>query len=107
MEDRAEASAPTEEPAVVSGVELLSLKDGKAFMVSDHTRILSHLVLLLGDRHPIRLSATLSKDNAVFTFHGANRAIPPVNGKGTPRGAIHIERRRCLSGKRLYERVRC
>ena len=31
---------------------------------------------------------TLSRDNAVFTFHGTNRALPPVNGRGTPRGAI-------------------
>ncbi|MGH6955445.1 MAG: amylo-alpha-1,6-glucosidase, partial [Caulobacteraceae bacterium] len=52
-------------------------------------------------------SCTRSKDNAVFTFHGTNRAIPPVNGRGTPRGAIHIERRRALQGERLFERVRC
>ena len=30
-----------------------------------------------------------------------------MNGRGTPRGAIHIERRRTLYGERLYERVRC
>ncbi len=71
------------------------------------TRVLSRLVFLVGERHPSRLSSTLSKDNAVFTFHGSNRALPPVNGRGTPRGAIHIERRRALQGERLYERIRC
>jgi glycogen debranching enzyme len=111
-----------EEGTVASGVELISLKDAEAFLVADHngditggaqglfdsdTRVLSRFVFLVGARHPTRLSSTLSKDNAVFTFHGANRALPPVNGRGTPRGAIHIERRRCLSERRLYERVRC
>ncbi|HEY2709195.1 MAG TPA: glycogen debranching N-terminal domain-containing protein [Caulobacteraceae bacterium] len=114
--------ASADEATVASGVELISLKDGHAFLVSDpngdvtggaeglfdrDTRVLSRFVFLIGDRHPTRLSSTLSKDNAVFTFHGTNRAIPPVNGRGTPRGAIHVERRRTLHGERLYERVRC
>ena len=123
MDEGAEPlQASADEATVASGVELVSLKDGQAFLVGDHngdliggadglfdrdTRVLSRLVFLVGDRHPTRLSCTLSKDNAVFTFHGTNRALPPVSGRGTPRGAIHIERRRTLSGERLYERVRC
>ena len=123
MDEGAEPpQATADEATVASGVELLSLKDGQTFLVGDHngdliggadglfnrdTRVLSRLVFMIGDRHPTRLSSTLSKDNAVFTFHGTNRALPPVNGRGTPRGAIHIERRRTLSGERLYERVRC
>jgi glycogen debranching enzyme len=123
MDEGAEPlQASAEEATVASGVELVSLKDGQAFVVGDHngdliggadglfdrdTRVLSRLVFLIGDRHPSRLSCTLSRDNAVFTFHGTNRALPPVNGRGTPRGAIHIERRRTLSGERLFERVRC
>jgi glycogen debranching enzyme len=114
--------ASADEATVASGVELVSLKDGLTFLVGDHngdliggadglfdrdTRVLSRLVFLVGDRHPTRLSSTLSRDNAVFSFHGTNRALPPVNGRGTPRGAIAIERRRALSGERLYERVRC
>src|SRR6202021_1638212 len=68
---------------------------------------LSRFVFLVGERHPTRLSCAVSRDNAVFTVHSTNRAIPPVNGRGTPRGAIHIERRRTLQGERLFERVRC
>ena len=123
MDEGAEPpQASADEATVASGVELISLKDGQAFVVGDQngdmiggadglfdrdTRVLSRLVFLIGDRHPTRLSSTLSRDNAVFTFHGTNRTLPPVNGRGTPRGAIHIERRRTLAGERLYERVRC
>ncbi|HEY3800323.1 MAG TPA: amylo-alpha-1,6-glucosidase [Caulobacteraceae bacterium] len=130
MEERAEVAAPAaptesnaaDEGVVGSGVEMLSLKDGAAFLVCDHNgdlgagaeglyvadmRVLSRLVFLVGDRHPTRLSSTLSRDNAVFTYHGTNRAIPPVNGRGTPRGAIHLERRRVLQDQRLFERLRC
>jgi glycogen debranching enzyme len=122
MDEGGEPLTSADEATVVSGVELVSLKDGQAFLVADHngdvvggaeglfdrdTRVLSRFVLLVGERHPTRLSCTVSKDNAVFTVHSTNRAIPPVNGRGTPRGAIHIERRRTLQGERLYERVRC
>ena len=93
MDARTETAAPVEDPTTSSGVELLSLKDGRAFIVANHngditggaeglfhhdTRILSHFIFLVGDRRPWRLSSTLSKDNAVFTFHGANRALPPM-----------------------------
>jgi glycogen debranching enzyme len=123
MDEGAEPPAvAADEAVVVSGVEIVSLKDGCAFLVADHdgdiaggaeglfdhdVRVLSRLVFLVSDRRPTRLSSTLSKDNAVFIYHGANRALPPVNGRGTPRGAIHIERRQALMGERFYERVRC
>jgi glycogen debranching enzyme len=122
MDEGGEPQASADEATVVSGVELVSLKDGQAFLVANHngdvtggaeglfdrdTRVLSHFVFLVGERHPTRLSCTVSRDNAVFTVHSTNRAIPPVNGRGTPRGAIHIERRRTLQGERLYERIRC
>jgi glycogen debranching enzyme len=114
--------ASVDESTVASGVELVSLKDGHAFLVADEngdvtggaeglydrdTRVLSRWIFCVGERRPTRLSSTVSDDNAVFTFHGTNRALPPVNGRGTPRGAIHIERRRTLQNERLYERVRC
>jgi len=122
MDEGAEPPASAEETIVASGVELVSLKGEEAFLACDHngdvcggaegfyerdTRILSRLILSVGDRRPTRLSCLVSRDNAVFTFHGTNRAIPPVNGRGTPRGAIHIERRRGIDGERLFERVRC
>ena len=122
MDEGGEPHTSADEAIVVSGVELVSLKDGQAFLVANHngdvtggaeglfdrdTRVLSRFVFLVGERHPTRLSCTVSRDNAVFTVHSTNRAIPPVNGRGTPRGAIHIERRRTLQGERLYERIRC
>ncbi len=75
-------------------------------MFCDDTRILSRLRLLVGGKRPSRLSFALSPDNAVFTFNGANLALPPVGGRATPRGVIHLERKRCLNGGRLFERVR-
>ena len=90
--------ASTDEATVASGVELVSLKDGDAFLVADHngdvtggadglfdddTRVLSRFVFLVGDAAIRRgCRARVSRDNAVFTFHGTNRALPPVNGRG-------------------------
>ena len=108
MDEGAEPpQASADEATVASGVELVSLKDGHAFLVADQngdvtggaeglydrdTRVLSRWLFCVGERRPTRLSSRVSDDNAVFTFHGTNRALPPVNGRGTPRGAIHIER---------------
>ncbi len=100
---------------------LLSLKAGNTFLVADafgdvlggadglfrdDTRVLSRLSLLIGDKRPSRLNFGLSPDNAAFTFNGANRALPPVGGRTTPRGVIHLERKRCLRRGRLFERLR-
>ncbi|HEY1449268.1 MAG TPA: glycogen debranching N-terminal domain-containing protein [Caulobacteraceae bacterium] len=99
----------------------ISLKDGDTFLVSDtwgdvrggadglfnnDTRLLSRFRLLIGGRRPSRLSYSLSDDNAAFTVHGANRALPPMGGGATPRGVIHVERKRCLNGGVLFERLR-
>jgi glycogen debranching enzyme len=101
--------------------QLLSLKDGDTFLVADpwgdvrggadglfsgDTRILSRYTLLIGDKRPSKLSFALSRDNATFTFHGSNLDLPPVGGRMTPRGVIHLERRRCLFRGRMFERVR-
>ncbi len=101
--------------------QLLSIKDGDAFLVADawgdilggadglfsnDTRILSRFRLLIGEKRPSKLSFGLSRDNADFTFNGANLALPPVGGRATPRGVIHVERKRCLHGGRLFERLR-
>jgi glycogen debranching enzyme len=101
--------------------QLLSLKDGDTFLVADpwgdvrggndglfsgDTRILSRYALLIGDKRPSKLSFALSRDNATFTFHGSNLDLPPVGGRATPRGVIHLERRRCLHRGRMFERIR-
>jgi len=102
-------------------VNRVSLKNGDSFLVcdswgdirggadglfSDDTRILSRFNLFIGGKRPSRLSCSLSADNAVFTVNGANRALPPMGGKATPRGVIHMERKRCLHDGRMYERLR-
>jgi glycogen debranching enzyme len=123
MDDLAGPVALEPDESIVAGdlAHLLSLKDGDAFLVADaqgdilggvdgffcaDTRILSRLRLLIGDKRPSPLSHGLTQDGAVFTFHGANLALPPIGGRATPRGVIHVERRRTLHRERLFERVR-
>src|ERR1700761_8489316 len=79
--------------------QLLSLKDGDAFVVADDygdilggadgffdddTRLISRLRLLIGGRSPSRLGSGVSRDNVLFTFHGANRPLPGMGAKATP-----------------------
>ena len=71
--------------------QLLSLKDGDAFIVADangdilgatdgffddDTRLLSRFRLVIGERTPSALGSAVSRDNVAFTFHGANRPLP-------------------------------
>ncbi len=123
MDDLAATGELEPEEAVAEGdlAEFLSLKEGATFVVADPwgdirggasglfgdgTRLLSRFRLLIGDKRPSRLNHGLSRDSAVFTFHGANLALPPVGGRTIPRGIIHLERKRCLAGGRLHERLR-
>ncbi|WP_242397049.1 glycogen debranching N-terminal domain-containing protein [Brevundimonas abyssalis] len=100
---------------------LLALKEGDTFLVADpwgdlrggadglfdrDSRILSRLVLLVGHDRPSRLSSAVSDDNVFFTCHATNRPLPPMGGRSAPGGVIHVERRRFLWDRRLYERVR-
>jgi len=117
----AEAAAEVE-PVVVDGLgQLLSLKDGDAFLVANAygdilggvdgffdsgTRLLSRLRLLIGGIPPSRLGSGVSRDNVVFAFHGANRRLPRMGEKAAPPGVLHIERRRFLWKQRVYERLR-
>ena len=121
MDDLAAPVALDSDSTAEDLVQLLSIKDGDTFLVADSwgdvlggvdglfsedTRILSRLSLMIGDKRPSKLSFGLSRDGAVFTFHGANLALPPVGGSSTPRGVIHVERRRCLHGGAIFERLR-
>ena len=110
------------EPVAVDGLgQLLSLKDGDCFLVAnaygdilggvdgffdDGTRLLSRLRLLIGGISPSRLGSGVSRDNVVFSFHGANRRLPQMGEKTAPPGVLHIERRRFLWKRRVYERLR-
>lgn len=116
------AQAAAETAADTEGLEqLLALKDADTFLVADawgdvrggvdglfdrDTRILSRLVMSVGAARPSKLSSGVSEDNVYFTFHGANRPLPPMGKRATPAGVLHIERRRLLWRRRLYERVR-
>ena len=123
MDDLAGPVALEPDEAILATVppRLLSLKDGDTFLVADghgdisggadglfhhDTRVVSHFQLFIGDKRPSSLSDGLSKDNAVFTFHGANLALPPMGGRAAPRGVIHVERKRCLHDDHLFERIR-
>ncbi len=100
---------------------LMALKDGDAFLVADHwgdvksgadglferdTRLLSRFVLTVGRARPSRLSSGVTKDNVFFTCHSTNRPLPPMGGRSAPAGVLHLERRRFLWDRRLFERVR-
>ena len=109
-------------PTVVDGLgQLLSLKDGDTFLVANShgdilggvdgffdqgTRHLSRLRLLIGGIAPSRLGSGVSRDNVVFSFHGANRRLPQMGEKVAPPGVLHIERRRFLWRQRVYEQLR-
>jgi len=122
MDDSSVAPQPTSETRDADGLgQLLSLKDGDSFVVADSygdilggadgffddgTRLLSRLRLLIGGKLPSKLGSGVSRDNVIFTFHGCNRPLPFMGQKATPPGVLHIERRRFLWDRRLYERVR-
>jgi glycogen debranching enzyme len=59
-----------------------------------------------GGVRPSRLSSGVSRDNVYFSCHSTNRPLPPMGGKSTPAGVLHIERRRFLHDRRMFERVR-
>ena len=115
-----EIVAETERPPVPSSV----LKAGDSFAVFnprgdmvpgeagehglffDGTRFLSRLELMLGRRHPILLSSTITDDNLVFT---ANLTNADVRWDGTTvlaHGEIHLFRSRVLTDAGMTERIR-
>jgi glycogen debranching enzyme len=125
MDDLAPApDAPVEQGETVEPRvphRLFALKDGDTFLVADafgdvlgtadglfrdDTRLLSHFRLLLGGRAPSLLSAAVAQDNVFFSSNSTNRPLPPTGGAATPRGVIHLERKRFLWEERLYERIR-
>ncbi|NBB16266.1 amylo-alpha-1,6-glucosidase, partial [Caulobacter sp. SLTY] len=102
-------------------LKMLALKAGDCFLVADghgdilggsdglfqaDTRTLSRLRLLIGGSSPTVLSSGVSADNVMFTFHGANRPLPPAGGRVVAPGVLHVERQRLVHGERLYERIR-
>jgi glycogen debranching enzyme len=122
MDDAYTVQTTATEAGEADGLErLMALKDGDTFLVADgwgdlkggadglfvdDTRILSRLVLTVGQARPSRLSSGVSQDNVYFTCHSTNRPLPPMGGRSAPAGVLHIERRRFVRDRRMFERVR-
>ena len=84
--------------------DIYGAKDG---LFRDDTRVLSHFRLTFGPRAPSLLSASMGRDNVVFTAHMTNHPLPELGGNVAPEGVIHVERSRFLWRMRLYERIVC
>ena len=97
-----------------------TLKDGDTFLLADalgdvhdredglftdDTRIQSRFELSIADRPGSLLGAAVSQDNTTFIAHLTNLPLPALGERSIPKGVIHIERRRLLSGGRLHERL--
>lgn len=122
MDDAYSVQTTAADTSEADGLErLMALKDADTFCVADgwgdmkggadglfdhDTRLLSRLVMTVGQARPSRLSSGVSQDNVFFTCHSTNRPLPPMGGRSAPAGVLHIERRRFVWDRRLFERVR-
>ncbi len=122
MDDAYNVQVTAAESEDADGLEqLMALKDGDTFSVADHwgdmkgganglfdrdTRLLSRFVMTAGLARPSRLSSGVSQDNVFFIAHSTNRPLPPMCGRSAPAGVLHIERRRFIRDRRMFERVR-
>lgn len=122
MDDAYSVQTTASETAESTGLDQLqALKDGDTFLVADawgdmtggadglfdhDTRLLSRLVMTAGRSRPSQLSSGVSRDNVFFICHSTNRPLPPMGGHTAPAGVIHMERRRFVWDRRMYERVR-
>src|SRR5215217_5406394 len=82
------------------------LKGGADGLFDHDTRLLSRFVMTAGGARPSRLSSGVSQDNVFFSAHSTNRPLPPMGGKSAPAGVLHLERRRFVWDRRMFERVR-
>lgn len=121
MDDAYPVQTPAVETVEQDGLErLMALKSGDAFVVADgwgdmrggadglfdnDTRMLSRLIMTVGGQRPSRLSSGVSQDNVFFTCHSTNRPLPPMGKRSTPGGVLHIERRRFVWDRRLFEKI--
>jgi glycogen debranching enzyme len=122
MDDGYSVQQTAADSAETGGLDTLqALKDADTFLVADtwgdlkggadglfdrDTRILSRFVMTVGLARPSRLSSGVSRDNVFFTAHTTNRPLPPMGGRSAPAGVLHLERRRFIWDRRLFERVR-
>ena len=120
LTDQFEIVAEAERPAAPSRV----LKAGDTFAVFNHrgdmippeagehglffngTRFLSRFELMLGRRHPILLSSTITDDNLVFTANLTNADVRAPERIVLPHGEIHVFRSRVITDAGMAERIR-
>lgn len=122
MDDGYSVQTTAAEAGETGGLDTLqALKDADTFLVADNwgdlkggadglfhqdTRILSRFAMTVGLARPSRLSSGVSRDNVFFTAHVTNRPLPPMGGRSAPAGVLHIERRRFVWDRRMFERLR-
>ncbi|RZJ02363.1 MAG: amylo-alpha-1,6-glucosidase [Brevundimonas sp.] len=122
MDDAYSVQTAAADTSEADGLErLMALKDADTFCVADgwgdmkggadglfdhDTRLLSRLVMTVGQARPSRLSSGVSQDNVFFSCHSTNRPLPPMGGRSAPAGVLHIERRRFVWDRRMFERIR-
>jgi len=114
----AEAAGETGHPRVP--FRLFVLKEGDTFVIADgfgdilgmgdglfrnDTRVLSLFRLTLAGHPPSLLSAGVRQDNVLFTSDMTNKPLPPLGGRSTPEGVIHICRSRFIWRDHLYEQI--
>ena len=112
------SSASTGEPRIP--LRLFALKDSNTFAVGDASgdilgesdgmfhddaRVLSLFRMSMGGTAPSLLSAQMSQDNVLFISNLTNKPLPPLGGRSLDHGVIHIERKRLLHRRQLFERV--
>lgn len=122
MDDAYSVQTAAADTSEADGLErLMALKDGDTFLVTDawgdmkggaeglfdhDTRLLSRFQMTVGLARPSRLSSGVGQDNVFFTCHSTNRPLPPMGGRSAPAGVLHIERRRFVRDRRMFERIR-
>jgi glycogen debranching enzyme len=120
LSEQFEIVAESERPAVPSRVlkcgdtfsvfnhrgDMIPAEAGEQGLFHDGTRFLSRFELLLGRRHPLLLSSTISDDNVVFTANLTNPDVRADERIVLAHGEIHIFRSRLLSNGGCVERIR-
>jgi glycogen debranching enzyme len=82
------------------------LKDGADGLFHQDTRILSRLVMTAGLARPSRLSSGVSPGQRLLHGPYNQPTLAPDGRSLCPRGVLHIERRRFVWDRRMFERVR-
>lgn len=79
---------------ILGRVERAGDRGGADGLFQDDTRVLSRLILMLGEHLPERLSAAVAPDNTVLTVDLANPPLTDGNGCRIEAEQLHL-RRRC------------